>query len=122
MNILSNENIIILKYENIKILRKALCYKWEGIILLFLIPEIITQMILAQGGFKIASVSILSLLFFACFYGVKEIRKESLQDLRKYERKLKREVEKSCIKKRSYSSKQKMIFDQKYNHSLIFTR
>ena len=82
MKILSNKNIIILKYETIKILRKALCYKWERIILLLMIPELISQLILCEGSFKILSLFALTPLFLACFYGVGEMRKEGIQELR----------------------------------------
>ena len=120
MKILSNEHIIILKYETIKILRKALCYKWETIILLAMIPELLTQLILCEGGFKILSIASLTPLFLACFYGVGEIRREGIQELKKTERRYKREL--SCIKKRSYSIKRENVFGQEYNHSFIFSR
>lgn len=120
MKILSNEHIIILKYETIKILRKALCYKWERIILLVMIPELISQLILCEGSFKILSLFTLTPLFLACFYGVGEIRKEGIQELKKTERIYRREL--SCIKKRSYSSKRANVFGQEYNHSFILSR
>ena len=45
-----------IKYELMKGTRKALLIKWENTMLVLLIPELINQIIKAQGGFKIASV------------------------------------------------------------------
>lgn len=120
MKILSYQNILILKYYTIKKTRKALCYKWENIILLLMIPELLSQLILCEGSFKILSIISLTPLFLACFYGVGEIRKEGIQELKKTERRYKREL--SCIKKEVIQAKQKTLFDQKYNHSFIFSR
>lgn len=120
MKILSNEYILIFKYQTIKILRKALCYKWETIILVAMIPELLSQLILCEGGFKILSITSLTPLFLACFYGVKEMRREGIQELKRIETQYKKEL--SCIKKRSYSSKRAKVFGQEYNHSFILSR
>lgn len=111
-----------IKYELIKKTRKGLLVKWENILFLILIPELINQLLKTQGGFKIASVLMISSLFFALWYGIRETRKDLFKEVKEIERKLKTELEYSCNKKRSYSSKQKIFIDQNYNHSFQFSR
>lgn len=111
-----------IKYELMKGIRKALLIKWENTILVFLIPLLINQIIKAQGGFKIASVLMILSLFFAVWYGIRETRREAFLEVKQIEKELKKELEFSCNKKRSYSSKRKIFIDQNYNHSFLFSR
>ena len=111
-----------IKYEIVKGTRKALLIKWENTILILLIPELINQLLKAQGGFKIASCIMILSLFFAVWYGIRETRREAFQEVKAIEREMKKELEYSCTKKRSYSSKQTIFIDQNYNHSFLFSR
>ncbi len=111
-----------IKYEIIKGTRKAMLVKWENSMLVLLIPELINQLLKAQGGFKIASCIMILSLFFAVWYGIRETRREVFIELKELQTELKKELEYSCNKKRSYSSKRKIFIDQNYNHSFLFSR
>ena len=120
MKILSNENMKILKYETIKQFRHSLQIKWENIFLPLAIPCIISQLINVQEGMKMIAIVMILLLFGAVWHGIKDTRKEILQEVKQTEKELKKELD--CIKKRSYSSNRTIFIDQNYNHSILFSR
>ena len=120
MKILSNENMKILKYETMKKFRHSLQIKWENIFLPLAIPCIINQLINAQEGMKIIAIVMILLLFSGVWYGIKDTRKEILQEVKQTEKELKKELD--CIKKRSYSNNRTIFIDQNYNHSILFSR